>query len=550
MDVICQEHCHIYFHLSCWKDYKESLSEVEKLSEKDFLGRACLTPDCLRQDTSDEHSVIVKVRIIGPDGEEKSSCECIPLVRAPCLVRKESETVYKSPKKKPRKKDTDKNDRNASKKTRHNSRSQGETSLSTAPKKNMNGYTDALSKLAAARKHNFGYDIEAPDPSKVRLALASPSSLGKDEEFVYSYFLEIFKREGYMTIFKLQEHWEANKELLPALEPALITHTDLVKFLLDTEGFAVVQDMIGISSELPNISAIVEAKAEVPQPVVYAWKPSPATVLEASKTLSFASVSNDGETVSEEIESKPRSEDVFFFGANNRLSTSEESSATDCSSYKSAKDELEYQRLPEADKQLLGQTPPMENELLYDKHWKKMVEPNLSVTKGDQVECFTKKEDNNIILNVNAKVFKSSSSELSFKAVKAAQSLSSELTVGKREYTFNSSQGFPVVAEEPIKAMGVLTSNGHAVDTSADSNTASVKPPVATDSCRVAKSSWKPRAKLLEWACETFPGESKVKLWEALTRVRALNNYTLSGLSFEIIEERVKDALLSLEGDA
>ncbi|KAJ1528531.1 hypothetical protein ONE63_006937 [Megalurothrips usitatus] len=102
VDVICQEHCHIYFHLSCWKDYKESLSEVEKLSEKDFLGRACLTPDCLRQDTSDEHSVIVKVRIIGPDGEEKSSCECTPLVRAPCLVRKESETVYKSPKKKPR----------------------------------------------------------------------------------------------------------------------------------------------------------------------------------------------------------------------------------------------------------------------------------------------------------------------------------------------------------------------------------------------------------------------------------------------------------------
>lgn len=33
-----------------------------------------------------------------------------------------------------------------------------------------------------------------------------------------------------MSIFDLQEHWEANRELLPELEPALVTHTG--KFLI------------------------------------------------------------------------------------------------------------------------------------------------------------------------------------------------------------------------------------------------------------------------------------------------------------------------------
>lgn len=39
-----------------------------------------------------------------------------------------------------------------------------------------------------------------------------------------------------MSVFKLQEHWEGNKELLPVLEPALITHTGkvlIIKYFLN-----------------------------------------------------------------------------------------------------------------------------------------------------------------------------------------------------------------------------------------------------------------------------------------------------------------------------
>ncbi|XP_052123946.1 E3 ubiquitin-protein ligase TTC3 [Frankliniella occidentalis] len=100
--IICQQLCHIYFHLPCWKDFKEKMSEVQKLNEKDFLGRDCLTPDCMIQ--NDKPAIIVKVITIGPDGEEKSSCECTPPPLTPSVLAKEREDIDKSPKKKQRKK--------------------------------------------------------------------------------------------------------------------------------------------------------------------------------------------------------------------------------------------------------------------------------------------------------------------------------------------------------------------------------------------------------------------------------------------------------------
>ena len=47
---------------------------------------------------------------------------------------------------------------------------------------------------------------------------------------------------------------------------------DLVKFLLDTKGFVLVQDMIGIASELPNISTVAESKSDLLPNVVSVLK--------------------------------------------------------------------------------------------------------------------------------------------------------------------------------------------------------------------------------------------------------------------------------------
>lgn len=50
---------------------------------QDILGRDCLTPDCMM--TSNISSVIIKVLIVGSDGEEKSSYECAPPTPATSL---------------------------------------------------------------------------------------------------------------------------------------------------------------------------------------------------------------------------------------------------------------------------------------------------------------------------------------------------------------------------------------------------------------------------------------------------------------------------------
>lgn len=48
----------------------------------------------------------------------------------------------------------------------------------------------------------------------------------------------------------------------------VVCFEDLVKFLLDTGEFAVVHDMIGLVSELHNLTTIVESKCDAPLPMV------------------------------------------------------------------------------------------------------------------------------------------------------------------------------------------------------------------------------------------------------------------------------------------
>lgn len=69
---------------------------------KDFLGRGCLTPDCKKKWSLEESAVIVKVVIIGPDGEEKSKCECAPPLPSVLPSLESTRTPSKIPLKRPR----------------------------------------------------------------------------------------------------------------------------------------------------------------------------------------------------------------------------------------------------------------------------------------------------------------------------------------------------------------------------------------------------------------------------------------------------------------
>lgn len=56
-EVICQERCHLQYHLNCWKETKE---EHKIPREKDFIGKQCMTPDCC--------GTVIKIELYGADG--------------------------------------------------------------------------------------------------------------------------------------------------------------------------------------------------------------------------------------------------------------------------------------------------------------------------------------------------------------------------------------------------------------------------------------------------------------------------------------------------
>ncbi|KAK3922955.1 E3 ubiquitin-protein ligase TTC3 [Frankliniella fusca] len=556
--IVCQENCHVHFHVTCWKEFKENMSEVQKLTEKDFLGKNCLTPDCMVQ--CKKPAIIIKVIVIGPDGEEKSSCECTPPPPLPSVIVKEKAHVEKSPKKKQRKRQAV--TVNLSKRVRKDSKSQSVVENST-PQENGLQYKNALAKLVAARQSNFGYGDDSPDPHKAHSLPLSPK-LGKDEEFVYSYFLEIFKKEGYMSIYKLQEHWETNKELLPVLKPALITHTDLVKFLLDTDGFAVVQDMIGITSQLPNISAIVEAKAEAPQPIVYGWTPSAATVLETSKTLSLTSFTN--EIVSTQGNVSGKSE-VFASNLSDELGHlrlckgKAISSGRDVEVYPDVKSNASCSSEENSTNGIIEESSS--NPL------------NSGSCSSNSNIASLQVEESVLIAHNDSNIVKEQNKNINVQAMKSYNECSGLSKQARFKHDSNSNNendaDFPRSSVSPLDAQS--TQNHYEANSDVDSETSKqsslepvhsnnningkqsmvesrdtesstgVNKTLQTDVKSQPRTTWKPRAKLLEWASETFPDYSKSRLWQALTLVRAQNNFTLSGLSFTAIEERVRVVL-------
>ncbi|XP_018014413.1 uncharacterized protein LOC108671383 [Hyalella azteca] len=53
VELVCEESCHIFYHFSCWREVKDQKASEDtfavnknKISDKDFINLACLTPDC------------------------------------------------------------------------------------------------------------------------------------------------------------------------------------------------------------------------------------------------------------------------------------------------------------------------------------------------------------------------------------------------------------------------------------------------------------------------------------------------------------------------
>ncbi|XP_068085193.1 E3 ubiquitin-protein ligase TTC3 [Anabrus simplex] len=277
--VICEEDCKITYHIHCWRNFKECLSPVAKLSDKDMLGRRCLTSDCVNE--ANEPSVIVKIEIYGDDGNIKSTCS-----KDPNRVNNTKEN------KKEKKKKIDKIVENSpsvktktkrKKERKTNSESSTVTMIKDVPETNTSDRVKRLQKLDALRKINFGF---APDTTFLpdaeyfgRSDIASlesfltPEYVGETQElknkkeFVFTYFFEYINSEGPQKIKDIEEKWKEEVSQFHGVTEFMSENEGICNFLLQSYRFAALDDYLCVASQLPETYS--QVKSELSEGLIF-----------------------------------------------------------------------------------------------------------------------------------------------------------------------------------------------------------------------------------------------------------------------------------------
>ncbi|KAG8232157.1 hypothetical protein J437_LFUL012384, partial [Ladona fulva] len=259
--LTCQEGCKIQYHPLCWKKVKDAFSSLDKLSDKDCLGRPCVTPDCKNSDN--EPSVIHKIEIIGPDGNVKSQC-------VPDLVAEHKLKEIALSKKRLRlksdehktEKQTTKNKTKSKKALQLNHAQSSEDIASSVksptPKENNNlqisGFVPAKTNTPVKKENTKRVEKVADDASQ--------------KDFICSYFHMLLTKKGPFNKQKFSEEWD---KFYPNIEPFynLVPEKDwvfnLLKnskyiFSIDDYLYAKESDISSIESEHSN--AISNVKLE------------------------------------------------------------------------------------------------------------------------------------------------------------------------------------------------------------------------------------------------------------------------------------------------
>ncbi|XP_042873701.1 uncharacterized protein LOC122254197 isoform X3 [Penaeus japonicus] len=164
LEVTCEESCIISYHPCCWKAHKECQEDrVGKLSDKDFLGTNCITPDCTGK--------ISSIHIYDETGNLK-----IELCNK--KDKKNAQNSVKQKKKKDKKKEKAQANKNAEKKkTKHESvsedtanteKTQGRSETETEKTKPVNNNeTNSDKKKTPASAPNLPIDPESLESSQV-----------------------------------------------------------------------------------------------------------------------------------------------------------------------------------------------------------------------------------------------------------------------------------------------------------------------------------------------------------------------------------------------
>ncbi|KAJ1523420.1 hypothetical protein ONE63_001283 [Megalurothrips usitatus] len=292
----CDSKCQFAYHNICWEHLQDS--DYELTEPKNLLGTQCPSDKCTTN--LNAISIIVDVRLIGLDGFDKpiskfcietpvdksakKSCNISPSVvsngssvkaKSKCSPLKEKQDYSHEPIVLPR----------------------SIIALYCTPLDDIRpepltipDIETAMKIVDKCRAVKFGYsDKEYVNPELQCFGhpfIASSSYVEPEEiemvdkdhaDFVFSYYQSMFDKDGIHRIEDLQEAWTSTlSDSLGLSKTFTDRYTNVAEFLLKSEKFAAIDDVIGTSDLLPDMFSKAEAE-----------------IAESVKYLLFTSVSNN-----------------------------------------------------------------------------------------------------------------------------------------------------------------------------------------------------------------------------------------------------------------
>ncbi|KAE8741869.1 hypothetical protein FOCC_FOCC012617 [Frankliniella occidentalis] len=275
----CGAKCQFAYHNSCWEHLKHVNSYLEE--PKDLLDMPCLSEKC--SSDKDNGSVIVETQLIGPEGFKKPLMTCHSL---PGNTSNSTPVSQSGSSSKAKSKVSHFKDEQSSREPLLLSPSIINTFCSseedlTCETLNSSKCDTILEILKRCRSMKFGYSDEEymnPElqcfghPFAEFSSYVGPNEIDDDDtvqaEFVFSYYQSVFDKNGHDRIEDLQEKWKTtiNNDLgLP--ETFTDKYSSVSEFLLRSERFAAIDDIIGTSDLLPDMFS--NAETEITQSVSY-----------------------------------------------------------------------------------------------------------------------------------------------------------------------------------------------------------------------------------------------------------------------------------------
>jgi len=282
--MMCEEKCHIEFHISCWKAFKETVCGIGKINDKDILGRRCLTTDCINSEG--EPSIITTIEIIGADGQVK------------CVNRHDPKAEQKAADKKAKKKKSklDDKDNKENKEKGTKPKKTKENKIKTKEKKQpqtVQEDTNMEEEDHELQKHNTFVDpVKAMETRKEALKELQKDKFGQQEkttwdprycfygrseesikasnnqyldqtndsiavkdakEFLFSYFETFLKDEGPLKLTEVEDQWKEAAEGFFDIKVVLPELTSMCDLLMESTRFCQIEDRLCLAEQLEEV---------------------------------------------------------------------------------------------------------------------------------------------------------------------------------------------------------------------------------------------------------------------------------------------------------